>query len=88
MIFIWRNALQGIGHTFWPLMAGVGELVARFVASLTLPQWFGFDGVIYIDACAWVTASVMLAIAYFRCPDIMRRPTSVLSMQPVKRSAP
>lgn len=64
VIFLYRNALQGVGRTFLPLMAGVLELVIRCVASLTLPRHYGYDGVIISDVLAWVGASLMLIISY------------------------
>lgn len=64
VIFLYRNALQGVGKTFLPLMAGVLELVIRTVASLTLPRHYGYDGVIVSDVLAWVGACIMLIISY------------------------
>ncbi len=64
LIFVFRNALQGVGKTFWPLMAGVLELVIRAVASFTLPGIFGYNGIVMVDVLAWVGASILLFIAY------------------------
>lgn len=65
LIFVFRNALQGIGKTFWPLMAGVGELVIRAITSFILPKHFGYTGVIYVDCLSWVLACLILAVAYW-----------------------
>lgn len=65
MIFIYRNALQGIGHSFMPLMGGVIELVVRCVAALTLPGLLGFTGVCLAGPLAWLSAAVLLGISYF-----------------------
>lgn len=65
LIFIFRNALQGIGKPFWPLMAGVGELLIRAVTSFILPRYFGYTGVIYVDCLSWVLACIILAISYY-----------------------
>ncbi|MBQ0077922.1 MAG: MATE family efflux transporter [Bacteroidales bacterium] len=65
VIFIYRNALQGVGRPFWPLMAGVLELLIRAVAAATLPQRFGYNGIVLIDVLAWVGAAVLLAICYY-----------------------
>ena len=64
LIFVYRNALQGIGKTFLPLMAGVLELVIRAVGSHTLPHMFGYPGVPMVDVSAWIGACVMLFISY------------------------
>ena len=65
VIFIFRNALQGIGKPFWPLMGGVFELVIRAFAAAFLPQRFGYNGIVLIDTLAWVGAALLLVIAYF-----------------------
>ncbi len=64
LLFIYRNALQGVGKTFMPLLAGVLELLIRVVASLILPKYFGYNGVILVDVCAWVGACLLLFISY------------------------
>lgn len=65
MIFIYRNALQGMGRSFMPLMAGVFELIARCVVSVTLPGIMGYLGVCYAGPAAWIAAMVPLCITYF-----------------------
>ena len=65
MIFIYRNAMQGIGHSFMPLMGGVVELVVRCVAALTLPGLLGYTGVCLAGPFAWLSAAVLLCISYF-----------------------
>lgn len=64
LLFIYRNALQGVGKTFMPLMAGVTELVIRVIASLLLPKFWGYQGVILVDVLAWVGACLLLFISY------------------------
>ena len=64
VLFIYRNALQGVGKTFMPLMAGVTELLIRVVASLVLPKYFGYQGVILVDVLAWIGACTLLFISY------------------------
>ena len=65
LIFLYRNALQGVGKTFLPLMAGVLELVIRTVAALTLPRHFGYDGIVFTDVLSWIGACILLLISYF-----------------------
>lgn len=64
-LFVFRNALQGIGKTFWPLMGGVLELIIRGVGAFTLPSWLGYRGIIFTDPMAWVGACTLLVIAYY-----------------------
>ena len=55
LIFVFRNALQAMGKTFMPLMAG---------ASFTLPDVIGFKGVCLAGPIAWVSAMVPLFVTY------------------------
>ena len=66
LIFIFRNALQGIGESFVPMMAGVAELGARALVAFTLPAFWGFFGICLADPIAWIAASVPLALYYHR----------------------
>lgn len=64
LIFIYRNALQGMGESFVPMMAGVYELGARALVAFTLPGLLDFMGICLADPVAWVAAAVPLAISY------------------------
>jgi putative MATE family efflux protein len=56
ILFVNRNALQGMGISSTPTIAGVLELVARVVAALVLVHHFGFVGVALAGPLAWVFA--------------------------------
>lgn len=64
-IFIFRNALQGMGEAFLPLVASIGELLVRSFAAVYLAVKFGYYGVFYSGPIAWVTAGVILAAGYY-----------------------
>ena len=66
LIFIYRNALQGIGDSFVPMMAGAYELIARALVAFALPKYLGFIGICLADPVAWFAASIPLGITYFR----------------------
>ena len=66
LIFIFRNALQGIGESFVPMMAGVAELGARDLVAFTLPAFWGFFGICLADPIAWIAASIPLTLYYHR----------------------
>lgn len=66
LIFIYRNALQGIGESFVPMMAGVYELAARALVAFTLPSFIGFVGICLSDPLAWISAALPLGFVYFR----------------------
>lgn len=64
-IFVYRNALQGIGRSALTMIAGATELVMRSLASIFLAKWFGFTGICFSSPSAWFGADVFLLIAYF-----------------------
>ncbi|MEG0295156.1 MAG: MATE family efflux transporter [Clostridium sp.] len=66
LIFIYRNALQGIGESFIPMMAGFYELVARSLTAFILPKYIGYLGICMADPIAWVAACIPLAFSYFK----------------------
>ena len=66
LIFIYRNALQGMGYTFVPMMAGVCELLARTIVAFTLPLIIGYTGVCLAGPMAWIAACIPLILDYTR----------------------
>lgn len=64
MIFIYRNALQGCGFGFLPMMGGVVELISRSVAAFVAAKFLSYEGVCFANASAWITAGIFLWIAY------------------------
>lgn len=65
LIFVYRNALQGMGESFIPMMAGVYELLARALVAFTLPNVLEFTGICLADPVAWLAAAIPLGLTYF-----------------------
>ena len=63
-IFIYRNALQGMGETMFPLFACIAEFVMRSFAAVYLAIKFGYVGVFYSGPIAWVSASTVVFVGY------------------------
>lgn len=64
-IFIFRNALQGMGQTLIPLTASFAELMVRSYAAVYLAVKFSYFGIFYAGPIAWVSASVIMSIGYY-----------------------
>ena len=64
-IFIFRNALQGMGEAMLPLASSIAELLVRSFAAVYLAVKFSYFGIFYAGPIAWITASVILAAGYF-----------------------
>ena len=64
-IFIFRNALQGMGKPLIPLTSSFAELIIRSFAAVYLAVEFGYWGIFYAGPIAWITASVIVATGYY-----------------------
>ncbi|MCA0253099.1 MAG: MATE family efflux transporter [Actinobacteria bacterium] len=64
-LFVLRNAIQGLGSTGVPMLAGFMELVFRAAAGLFLVGSLGFVGVAVAAPLAWVGALVPVVAAWF-----------------------
>lgn len=63
-IFIFRNALQGMGNTGIVLIGSAVELVGRLAGALILAIPFGYLGVCFASPFAWAGAAVLFLIVY------------------------
>ena len=64
-IFIFRNTLQGMGETMYPLFSCIAELVMRSFAAVYLAIHFGYIGIFYSGPIAWISAALILSLGYF-----------------------
>ena len=65
-IFLYRNALQGMGYGLVPMLGGVFELLARgAVVMLVLRLGGGYVSTCLSDPAAWVSALIPLIPYYF-----------------------
>lgn len=64
-IFIFRNALQGMGKALIPLAASLAELMIRSIAAVYLAVKYSYFGIFYAGPIAWITASLILSVGYY-----------------------
>lgn len=64
-IFIYRNALQGVGYGFDAMLGGIFELAARGILIKIIGTTFGYVGVCFTDPAAWVAALIPLVPLYY-----------------------
>lgn len=64
-IFLYRNALQGMGNGIVPMLGGVFELLARAGIVFIVSGRTGFAGVCLTDPAAWIAALIPLVPFYF-----------------------
>ena len=65
VIFVYRNALQGLGDGFVPMFASVMELAARAGVVAIIGTRYGFSGVIMANPLAWVAAVLPLVPVFY-----------------------
>lgn len=76
-IFLFRNALQGMGYGLVPMLGGVFELVARAGIVMLVAGKTSFAGVCLADPAAWIAALIPLIPYYFY---VMRKYKKVSSV--------
>lgn len=64
-IFIFRNALQGIGYGVDAMFGGVFELAARGILIKIIGTGFGYAGICFCDPAAWAAALIPIVPLYF-----------------------
>ena len=78
VIFVLRNALQGLGFSRVAMFAGLFEMIARVFVAFALVGPYGFDGAIMANPAAWVMADVLLVPAYLHAIRRLRRETALV----------
>ena len=71
LIFVFRNALQGLGQTVVPSIAVVVELIIRFLAAVYLVEWYGYLGVCLSMPLAWIGSVIPLALAWWQTEKVL-----------------
>lgn len=64
-IFIYRNALQGMGNAVIPLISSIVELLMRTFAAVFLAATFGYIGMCFASPIAWIGGGTVTSIGYF-----------------------
>ena len=78
VLFLLRNAIQGLGYSITAMMTGVFELIARGIGGLVFVTRFGYDAACLINPSAWIVADLFLFPAFF---VVMRLVTKKLAVR-------
>ncbi len=74
VIFVFRNAMQGCGYGFLPMMGGVVELLARLITAFLSMHLASYFVACACNPAAWLSAAVFTGISYiFVMRDIERK---------------
>lgn len=64
LIFLYRNALQGLNQPLVPMISGVFELICRGLVVALCLKPFGYAAVCFASPAAWIGAGIPLLITY------------------------
>ena len=64
LLFVYRNAVQGMGYPLIPMLSGFAEMILRIPAIILLLTHLGFRATAYAEILAWVGALALNLIAY------------------------
>jgi Na+-driven multidrug efflux pump len=65
-IHIYRNALQALGDSLWPMISGVAETVLRIMLALIVMKFAMPQLLFYAEPAAWFFALLFSAAPYYR----------------------
>ncbi len=65
LLYVYRNGLQGMGDGLFPMLGGLGELLARLAVATILPGLMGYMGICMASPVAWCAATAVLLARYF-----------------------
>ena len=64
ILFIYRNATQGMGHPFIPMLSGIAEMALRIPVIIVFLPHIGFRAAAFAEIVAWTGALALNAGAY------------------------
>ncbi|MBQ8288960.1 MAG: MATE family efflux transporter [Clostridia bacterium] len=65
ILFVYRNAVQGLGYGVPAMAAGLFELIARAVIGLFAVPVFGFEAACIAGPLAWIAADLLLIPVFY-----------------------
>lgn len=63
-MFVYRNAVQGMGKPLFPMISGVAEMGMRIFVIVMFLHKIGFKAAAYAEVLAWAGALLVNFVAY------------------------
>ena len=73
ILFVYRNAVQGLGYGVPAMAAGVFELLARALIGIFAVPVFGFDAACYAGPLAWIAADLLLIPVFYIVIHLLKK---------------
>ncbi len=77
LLFVFRNALQGMGRNVLPILSAGAEVTMRLFAAPCFAAWWGPSGICYVNPLCWAASLILLAAGYvhaIRCVRFEEEP--------------
>lgn len=71
-LLIFRNTLQGLGHSVIAMGAGLFEMLARTIVAF-LSSAFGYTAICFANPAAWIAANIILVPLYISTIKKLKR---------------
>ena len=71
-LLIFRNTLQGLGHSVIAMGAGLFEMLARTIVAF-LSSAFGYTAICFANPAAWIAANIILVPLYISTMKKLKR---------------
>ncbi len=65
ILHVFRNTLQAMGISFWPMMSGFAEFAARVIMAKVIINHIGTDALFISEPAAWFSALLCVMLPYF-----------------------
>ena len=63
-LHIFRNALQAMENSLWPMLSGIAECACRIIMSKVVINWIGNDSLFISEPVAWAGALFCVLFPY------------------------
>lgn len=60
LLYVYRSTLQAIGNSFWSMLSGFAEFIARVFFALALYPMWGAKTIYYVESAAWLAALIVV----------------------------
>lgn len=64
LLHIFRNALQAMENSLWPMLSGIAECACRIIMSKVVINWIGNDSLFISEPVAWAGALFCVLFPY------------------------
>lgn len=65
LLYVYRNAVQAMGNSFWSMISGFAEFAVRVVMGKVFVGIFGSETLFYIEPVAWLGALLLIMVPYY-----------------------